>query len=1059
MIRSVLIANRGEIAIRIARSAADMGITAHMVFAPEDAGALHTTFGKAAHPLPGQGSAAYLNIPALIRIAQEAGCDAIHPGYGFLSERADFARACAEAGVGFIGPDAHSLQQLGDKTAARDLAVSLGVDVIPGSGVLADVAEARAFMDQLGDAILLKPVQGGGGRGMRCIDRPEDLASGFAQCQGEAERAFGVPTLYGEAYLGSVRHIEVQVIGDGQSVQHLWERDCSLQRRHQKLVELAPAPNLPEELRQKMLEAALKMARAVHYRGLGTFEFLVRTGAQPQAWFIEANPRIQVEHTVTEEITGLDLVGLQLRLAGGDNLSDLDLDAPPVITGRAVQLRINAERFAPDGTVQAASGELTRFHAPSGPGLRVDSAAHVGFAPHPAFDSLLAKVIVSTTGPQVDLMGRSARALKEFGIEGCDTNLSAMTEILGWPELADWQVDVTLIDRLIGARLEHTPLAPAGLSDAPDQIGAPMPGVLVALKVAVGEVFAKGQELALIEAMKMQHVIFAPTGGRVTQILANPGDVLSQDQALLRFDPTDDAGEIAATQEAVDPDHIRADLQALQDRLALTLDENRPGAVARRQARGQRMMRANIAELCAGGSFHEYGQLVIAGQRRGRDVEKLRAASPADGIITGLGEVNADHVSEQAAQAAILAYDASVMAGTQGMFGHMKTDRLLEKARDLSLPVVFFTEGGGGRPNDHDFADVQSTGLGVETFHAFARLKTARIAVNAGYCFAGNAAVFGAADIRIATRASWIGLGGPAMIEGGGLGVFSPKEIGPAEMQARIGGLDLLAEDEAEATALARKALGYFQGPLTDWSTPDTRHLRHLVPENRKRIYDMRKVIPALVDKGSFLELGAEHGAGMITGLIRMNGRPLGLIANAPHHLGGALDAEASAKGARFLRLCQRFGFAVLSLCDTPGFMVGPDSEEQGGVRAACDLLAAGADLDQPIFFVCLRKGYGIGAQAMAGGSFRTPAFVISWPTGEFGPMGLEGAVTLGFKKELEAVADPAERAALFDRLVAQSYAGGAALNVASLQEIDAVIDPADTRDWIIKGMALVRSH
>lgn len=1075
MIPTLLIANRGEIAIRVARTAAAMGVRTVAVHSADDAGSLHLRHADQAIALPGQGAAAYLDIEALIGVARDEGCDAVHPGYGFLSESAAFAEACREAGLIFVGPDPETLALLGDKVSARALAVRAGVPVAAGSGPLATAAEARAFLAAQGGApVLLKAVGGGGGRGMRVIERPEEVEAAFARAAAEAGAAFGVSDLYAERYLRPVRHIEVQIIGDGREVTHLWERDCTLQRRHQKIVEISPAPLLDDDLRAALLDAAVAMGRAAQYRGLGTVEFLVETGGEGEYHFIEANPRLQVEHTVTEEVTGLDLVALQLELADGARLSDLGLsDGPRWPVGIAMQARVNTEVIRPDGMVTPAGGRLETFQPPLGPGVRVDTHGYAGYETNPNFDSLLAKVVVHEPSGELDrLLGRAGRALSEFQVTGAGTNIPFLRALLARGELRDWDIDVGAVDRgLVDQLIHDTPPPLAGPAVVPEPapmlaaatpldgeaLRAPMQGLVHSVTLAPGEAFAAGQEIVVLEAMKMQHVVAATGPGTVVSVLCTPGELVNPGAPLVTYRPADAAEALRAVEAAPDPDHVRPDLQALQDRLAMTLDENRPAAVERRRGRGQRTARENVADLTRGGTFHEFGQLVYAAQRRRREREDLMRDTPADGIITGFGEVNAGLVAKERAQVAILAYDGSVMAGTQGYFGHLKTDRLFEVAERHALPMIFFTEGGGGRPGDVDFNDIKRSALDVTTFHVFARHRGRgpKITVNSGYCFAGNAAVFGAGDIRIATRASWIGLGGPAMIEAGGLGSFDPREIGPAPMQAEIGLVDILADDEAGAAEAARRAMSYFQGDLADWQAGDPRLLRHVIPENRLRAYDIREVIAALVDTGSFLELGAAHAPGLVAGLIRIEGRPMGLIANNPHHLGGALDAPASAKAARMLRLFSRFRLPVLSLCDTPGFMVGPDSERQGGVQAAADFLSAGAEMTAPLFFLCLRKGYGIGAQAMAGGSFVTPDFNVSWPTGEFGPMGLEGAVTLGFKRELDAAPDEASRKQLFDRLVAQSYEEGGALNVAALQEIDAVIDPAETRGWIVKGLDL----
>jgi acetyl-CoA carboxylase carboxyltransferase component len=324
------------------------------------------------------------------------------------------------------------------------------------------------------------------------------------------------------------------------------------------------------------------------------------------------------------------------------------------------------------------------------------------------------------------------------------------------------------------------------------------------------------------------------------------------------------------------------------------------------------------------------------------------------------------------------------------------------------------------------------------------------VGITSGYCFAGNAAILGCCDVIIATEGSNIGMGGPAMIEGGGLGAYEPTAIGPVDVQLRDGVIDVLVADEGEAVRVAKQYLSYFRSSIPDqWECADQRTLRHLVPENRLRAYDIRKVVDALCDSGSVLELRRGFGAGMITALTRVEGRALGIVANNPSHLGGAIDTPAADKAARFLQLCDAFDVPVLFLCDTPGFMVGPESEATGAVRHMSRLFVTGANLAVPFGTVILRKGYGLGAQAMAGGSFKAPLFCIAWPTGEFGGMNLEGAVRLGQRRELDAIEDPVERERQYQAMVERMYEHGKALNMATYFEIDDVIDPADTRRWI----------
>ena len=586
---------------------------------------------------------------------------------------------------------------------------------------------------------------------------------------------------------------------------------------------------------------------------------------------------------------------------------------------------------------------------------------------------------------------------------------------------------------------------------------APLQAQIVEWLVAPGDTVRSGDLLLILEAMKMEHEVRAPRAGRVLERLYAAGEAVDAGTALLSLAPATEADE----PDAASPPDVAAsaagprdDLRRWQARQAMTLDAARPQAVAKRHALGLRTARDNIADLCDDGSFLEYGALAVAAQRQRRSEEDLIANTPADGMVTGIGSVNGLIFGEERSRAVVMAYDATVLAGTQGMRNHQKTDRLLGIALSQRLPVVLFAEGGGGRPGDTDMPIV--AGLHVGTFAAFARLsgQVPVVGIAAGRCFAGNAALLGCSDVIIATRGSNIGMGGPSMVEGGGLGVFKPEEIGPAIVQAANGVVDVLVEDEAQAVAAARHYLSFFQGRLPDWIAPDAMVLRYAVPENRLRVYDSQAVMSGLVDVGSLMPLRAGFGVGLHTALGRIEGRPVGLMANNPNHLGGAIDADAADKAARFMQLCNAHGLPLISLVDTPGFMVGPEAEAQAQVRHVSRLFVTAAALRVPVFSVVLRKGYGLGAMGMTAGGFHAPVFTVAWPTGEFGAMGLEGAVRLGFRKELEALPEGLEREALYQRLVAQQYANGAAVQMATTLEIDAVIDPVSTRNWLSKGLA-----
>jgi acetyl-CoA carboxylase carboxyltransferase component len=590
-------------------------------------------------------------------------------------------------------------------------------------------------------------------------------------------------------------------------------------------------------------------------------------------------------------------------------------------------------------------------------------------------------------------------------------------------------------------------------------VGAPLQALIVEWLVAPGDTVHAGDVLLVLEAMKMEHEVRAEAAGQVLERFSEVGETVDSGVALLSLAPISVApvGEKTADALPRAASGPREDWQSWQARQAQTQDAARPQAVAKRRALGLRTARENIADLCDEDSFIEYGALAVAAQRQRRSEEDLIANTPADGMVTGIGSVNGKLFGEDAARTVVMAYDATVLAGTQGMRNHQKTDRLLGIALAQRLPVVLFAEGGGGRPGDTDMPIV--AGLHVGTFAAYARLsgQVPVIGIAAGRCFAGNAALLGCSDVIIATRGSNIGMGGPAMVEGGGLGVFRPEEIGPASVQAANGVIDVLVDDEAQAVAAARHYLSFFQGRLPDWTAPDPQALRDVVPENRLRVYDSQAVMAGLVDVGSLMLLRSGFGVGIHAALARIEGRPVGLMANNPHYLGGAIDADAADKAARFMQLCNAHGLPIVSLVDTPGFMVGPGAEAQAQVRHVSRLFVTAASLRVPMFSVVLRKGYGLGAMGMTAGGFHAPVFTVAWPTGEFGAMGLEGAVRLGFRKELEALPDGPEREALFQRLLAQQYANGAAVQMATTLEIDAVIDPIQTRTWLSKGLAGAR--
>jgi acetyl/propionyl-CoA carboxylase alpha subunit len=581
--KKLLIANRGEIAIRIARAAAGLGIATVAVYPDDDADALHVRQADQAQRLPGHGARAYLDMAAMLDAARLNGCDAVHPGYGFLSENASFASRCLEAGVIFVGPSPQVLRMFGDKGEARALARSLGVALIAGTDCATSMADAQAFMAGLGDgaAVMLKAVSGGGGRGMRAVMHPRDLADAFERCRSEASAAFGDGALYVEQLMPAARHIEVQVLGDGRGgIAHCWERECTLQRRNQKLVEIAPSPTL-----DKIIADALAMARAVDYAGLGTFEFLVDASGDggdgddakaARYAFIEANPRLQVEHTVTEQVTGIDLVQAQLQIAGGATLADLGLqqqDIPPP-RGFAVECRVNLETMAADGSLMPSAGIVSAYEPPSGPGVRVDGCGYAGYAANPGFDSLLAKVIAWAPRYEAAL-ARAAHALSEFRLEGVDSNIDFLQGLLAHPDVIAHRISTAFVERhaaaLLSPAVSHrrrhaqhqavsraTPHAPAGT----EPITAPMPGSVLSIDVAVGDRIRAGQQVAVLEAMKMEHLVLAPASGAVRQVNVKPGQLMAGGAPLCHIEPSDETRHEAGPDAEPELDLIRPDLQA-----------------------------------------------------------------------------------------------------------------------------------------------------------------------------------------------------------------------------------------------------------------------------------------------------------------------------------------------------------------------------------------------------------------------------------------------------------------------------------------------------------------
>ncbi len=584
MISAILIANRGEIAFRIARAARDLGIRSIAIYSEADAGALHTRVADEAYALPGNTAAdTYMNVPALLDIAVRAGADAVHPGYGFLSENADFARAVADAGLTWVGPTPESIELLGDKIAARRVAEEVGAPLAPGtSDPIDDWQEARAFAEKHGLPIAIKAAYGGGGRGLKVVENLEDIEAAFNSAGREAKEAFGRAECYVEKFLTHPRHVEAQILADTHgNVAVLGTRDCSTQRRFQKLIEEAPAPALSDEQRTGIHEGARAICAKVGYTGAGTVEYIVSEDGTIS--FLEVNTRVQVEHPVTEVVTGVDIIAEQFRIASGEPLSFVDESLDPEPHGHAFEFRINAEDilngFAP------CPGTIVRFEPPTGPGIRVDAGVRSGSIVPPYYDSLIAKLLV--WGPTREVaLARAKQALAEFDIEGVRTVLPFHRDMVSSQVLADhgdakaaagiytdWldhnyrpsaestsniapveaiyakrtQVAIEIDGKLVSVGLPENlfaaaPAAAGGVKVASPSAGsqegevtAPYDANLVAWNVADGDTVEEGEAIATIEAMKMESSVKAPRGGTI-KLLAKEGDRLDPSKVIATID-------------------------------------------------------------------------------------------------------------------------------------------------------------------------------------------------------------------------------------------------------------------------------------------------------------------------------------------------------------------------------------------------------------------------------------------------------------------------------------------------------------------------------------------
>lgn len=1076
MIKKLLIANRGEIAIRIAQAAEESGMASVAVYPRDDEHSLHVRRADHAHLLQGRGASAYLDIEQLVRAARDNGCDAIHPGYGFLSENARFARRCAEEGLVFVGPGPDVLELFGDKARARQCAQDNGVPLLEGTQGPASSEQVAAFLASLGAgaAVVIKAVAGGGGRGMRIVHSPDEIETAYESCRSEAAAAFGNGALYAERLMPRARHIEVQLVGDASgAVSHLFERDCTVQRRHQKLIEMSPSPALLPATRQRLFAAALKMAQSVRYQGLGTFEFLVDADNGERFAFIEVNPRLQVEHTVTEEVLGIDLVQAQLRIAGGSTLAELGLSQAEVPSPRgfAMQMRLNLETMDSSGNPMPGAGRLGAYEMPTGHGVRIDGYGYAGYRTNPAFDSLLAKLIVSVptegdAGHQA-LIKKAARALAQTRITGADTNLPFLRALLAHPGFARNELHTKFIEEhgaaLMAAARDLQAPADAHPADSSDAAGgvetllleagelgipAPMAGNVVRLDVAAGDQVRAGASVAVIEAMKMEHTVVASESGTISRVLCSVGDGVANGTMLLCIEP----GVIDLDEEraGAGADDAQADalLEAMNERRVSVLDAARPEAVARQRKRGGLTARERVAALCDPDSFCEIGDLVRH--------EHLGLSAPGDGLVTGTATIGGRPV-------AVMAQDFTVFGGSAGHLGGKKHARLARLALRHGMPLVMLFDGGGHRIEDGQ--NSRSYAEAGPMFQELARLCgwVPVVACFFGAGFAANTNYAGMADLVVMVRGkATMGIAGPALVKAGTGEVTTAQALGGAEAQVDRHGLaDLGVDSEEAAFEAVQRFLSYLPsnarataprlaaGPDAD-SPGRAERLLRAVPANTRQSYDVRPVIDAIADPDSVFELKPTFARNLVTAFGRLNGRPVGFLANQALVAGGTIDAPACEKGARFIALCDAFGLPLLTLIDVPGFLIGSQAESTMLGRRSAKLVYELGHATVPRLSVVLRKGYGLGYYAMAGGRSFDADACFAWPTAEICAMSVEGSVDVAYRKDYESAPDPAiRRQEIIDSIRARI----GPLQAAEGFGIDDLIDPRTTRRRLIEAL------
>ncbi|MFC4259636.1 carboxyl transferase domain-containing protein [Marinobacter lacisalsi] len=1069
----ILVANRGEIAIRIIRAARQLGKETVAVYARDDAASLHVTYADQACELPREGAAGYLDARALVDAACRMGCTAVHPGYGFLSENADFARLCAAEGLRFIGPTPEILDLFGSKVKALQLARDAGVPVMPGTSEATSLEAARAFAGEHG-AVMLKAMAGGGGRGMRVVRDAGELDEAFERCCSEARQAFGNGDLYVEKLLLYARHIEVQVIGDGSGqVTHLWERDCTVQRRHQKLIEIAPSPVLDEHLREQILDAAVKLASHVNYSNIGTFEFLV---SDEGFWFMEANPRLQVEHTVTEEITGIDLVQTQIHIASGQSLADLGLQTSPAPKGFAIQARVNLEELSEDGTSVPRAGLIRAFSPPSGPGIRVDTYGYAGYRSSHRYDSLIAKVIARGHDFPGAAKALSA-ALREFHIADIPTNTPLLRAILDHPDFLGGDYSTSFMadhmKALQGSMAGQSTLAPPGSPDSSpqdqtvgpdttalpadydpsDAIHAPMEGMIVSLDIAIGDRVRRGDPLMVIEAMKMEQSVRASHDGIVRSIAVKPGDVIRERSilAIIESSGTEASHEDSATGSLFTEEDQGwgAEVDEINRRLELAQEMGGPDKVGKQKAKGKLTARERVQALVDEGSFTELGALTGFGEYD--ENGELITVKPAN-FIGGTARLDGRRVT--------LGVDDFTLRASSGDAAiHAKQIFLENYARQMRLPVVRLLDGasGGGSvkmalQNGFHYVPLNPGWDAVVDNLSLAPVVAAAVGPTVG---------LGAARLAMSHLAVMVrGIGqaftaGPPVVKGSTGEDLTLEELGGTDIHAESGVVERMVGSEQEAFDVIRAFLSYLPRnvdelpPREACDDPVDRceeSLLTAIPRNSRKPYDIGAILESIFDQGSVF-IYSEYGGSTVTALARLNGHPVGVLATNPLK-GVTMSVEGAQAATRLVDLCETFHLPLVSLTDQGGVSIGSAAERRGTIRHGVRAISAIYQARVPQAELILRRIFGVGGAGIVNRHRASPSW--SWPSGSWGSLPSRGGIEAAFSGQLNQAEDREQEMQRLERLMENI---ASPFRTAEKFGVQNMIDPRQSRrllcEWV----------